>query len=74
MEDYLGDGNMAPPEGPMQPDLPTGRSVMYNLDKAGNRTSVTDNVTETPRTHRTTQAVHFGGRKKIRTGSRIPFR
>lgn len=44
VEDYLGDGNLAPPEGPSQPDLPTGRSVMYNLDKAGNRTSVTDNV------------------------------
>ncbi len=43
VEDYLGDGNLAPPEGP-EPDLSTGRSVMYNLDKAGNRTSVTDNV------------------------------
>ena len=42
VEDYLGDGNLAP-DGP-EPDLFTGRSVRYNLDKAGNRTSVTDNV------------------------------
>jgi len=44
VEDYLGDGQLAPPDGPRQPDLPTGRSVTYNLDKAGNRTSVTDNA------------------------------
>ncbi|HEX5490709.1 MAG TPA: hypothetical protein VFX07_05575, partial [Candidatus Udaeobacter sp.] len=43
VEDYLGDGNLAP-EGVQQPDLPTGRNVSYILDKAGNRTSVTDNV------------------------------
>ncbi len=43
MEDYLGDGNMGP-EGPGQPELPSGRNVAYVLDKAGNRTSVTDNV------------------------------
>ena len=42
MEDYLGDGNMGP-EGPGQPELPGGRNVAYVLDKAGNRTSVTDN-------------------------------
>ena len=42
VEDYLDDSNLAP-DGP-EPDLPTGRSVTYNLDKAGNRTSVTDNV------------------------------
>ena len=42
VEDYLGDGNLAP-DGP-ETDLFTGRSVMYNLDKAGNRTSVTDNL------------------------------
>ncbi len=43
VEDYLGDGNMGP-EGPGQPELPSGRNVAYVLDKAGNRTSVTDNV------------------------------
>jgi RHS repeat-associated protein len=43
VEDYLGDANLGP-GGPGQPDLPSGRSVSYNLDKAGNRTSVTDNV------------------------------
>ncbi len=43
VEDYLGDGNMGP-EGPGQPELPGGRNVAYILDKAGNRTSVTDNV------------------------------
>jgi RHS repeat-associated protein len=43
VEDYLGDGKLAP-DGPEQPDLPTGRNVIYTLDKAGNRTSVTDNV------------------------------
>ena len=42
VDDYLGDGKQGP-EGPA-PDLPTGRSVRYTLDKAGNRTSVTDNV------------------------------
>jgi RHS repeat-associated protein len=43
VEDYVGDGNLGP-AGAGQPDLPTSRSVTYNLDKAGNRTSVTDNV------------------------------
>jgi RHS repeat-associated protein len=43
VEDYLGDGKLGP-DGPQQPDLPGGRSVTYTLDKAGNRTSVTDNV------------------------------
>ena len=42
VEDYLGDGKLAP-DGP-EPDVFTGRSVTYNLDQAGNRTSVTDNV------------------------------
>lgn len=42
VDDYLGDGKQGP-EGPA-PDLPTGRSVRYTLDKAGNRTSVTDNA------------------------------
>jgi len=41
VEDYVGDSNLGP-EGP-QPDLPT-RNVTYTLDKAGNRTSVTDNA------------------------------
>ena len=43
VEDYLGDSNLGPSDGP-GPDLPTGRRVTYALDKAGNRTSVTDNV------------------------------
>src|SRR6266496_5852782 len=43
VEDYLGDSNLGPSDGP-SPDLPTGRRVTYALDKAGNRTSVTDNV------------------------------
>jgi RHS repeat-associated protein len=42
VEDYLGDGKQGP-DGP-QPDLPSGRSVRYTLDQAGNRTSVTDNA------------------------------
>jgi RHS repeat-associated protein len=43
VEDYLGDGNLAP-EGP-GPEVPTsGGTVAYHLDKAGNRTSVTDDV------------------------------
>ena len=43
VEDYVGDGNLGP-AGAGQPDLPTGRNVTYTLDKAGNRTSVTDDV------------------------------
>gem|GEM_PF-3126379 len=43
VEDYLGDANLGP-TGADQPDVPTGRNVGYNFDKAGNRTSVTDNV------------------------------
>jgi RHS repeat-associated protein len=43
VDDYVGDSNLGP-EGPGQPDLPTGRDVTYTLDKAGNRTSVTDNA------------------------------
>lgn len=42
-EDYVADGNLGP-AGAGQPDTPTSRSVTYNLDKAGNRTSVTDDV------------------------------
>jgi RHS repeat-associated protein len=42
-EDYVADGNLGP-AGAGQPDTPTSRSVTYNLDKAGNRTSVIDDV------------------------------
>jgi RHS repeat-associated protein len=42
--DYLGDGQQGPADGPGQPDLFTPRNATYNLDNAGNRTSVTDNV------------------------------
>ena len=42
LEDYLGDGKLGP-DGP-EPDVFTARNVTYTLDKAGNRTSVTDNV------------------------------
>ena len=41
VDDYVGNGQLAP-DGP-QPDLPN-RNVTYTLDKAGNRTSVTDNL------------------------------
>src|SRR5262249_31559306 len=44
VEDYLGDGQMGPPDSSGQPDPFTARNVTYNLDRAGNRTSVTDDL------------------------------